>query len=140
MRLVLPSPAPTGIRELLLVSGVSRAGNIVYIHYLGGGEIRLGIDHSGTPGMESRPIRVPFGGEHILQIAMGALFPSAANGPPPQHLRVLLDGDAVIDAEQDTYASSPYDVTVGANAIGGSTCAYAFTGKILRVERVPPPP
>jgi hypothetical protein len=140
LRLVLPSPAPTGIREPLLVSGVPRAGDIVYIHYLGGGGIRLGIDHWGTPGMESKPIRIPVGAEHTVQVAMGALFPSASNGPPQQRLRVLLDGAAVIDADQDTYASSPYDVIVGTNAIGGSTCAYAFTGRILKVERVPPPP
>lgn len=140
MLLVLPSPAPQGVREPLLVSGVPRAGDIVYIHYLGGDEIRLGIDHWGTPGMESKPIRAALGREHTVQIAMGALFPPAANGPPAQRLRVLLDGDAVIDTDQDTYASSAYDVTVGRNAIGGSTCSYAFTGRILKVERVPAPP
>lgn len=140
MRLVLPSPAPSGVREPLLVSGVPRAGDIVFIHYLGGDRVRLGIDHWGTPGMESQPIRIAFAGEHTVQIAMGALLPSAANGPPAQRLRVLLDGAPVLDADQDTYASSPYDVTVGRNAIGGSTCSYAFTGRILEVARLPMAP
>jgi hypothetical protein len=45
----------------------------------------------------------------------------------------------VLDAEQPTFDSSPYDVTIGRNAIGGSTCVYEFSGGIKSVSRRPLP-
>ncbi len=140
IRLLLPASPAADVREPLLVSGVPRAGDIVYVRYLRGGRIRLGIDHWGSPGQETGAISVASDAEHTIEIGMGALLPKEAGGPQAQRLRILLDGAVVLDAGQDTYDSSPYDVTVGTNAIGGSTCGYAFTGRILSVERVPRAP
>jgi hypothetical protein len=52
-------------------------------------------------------------------------------------LRLELDGHEILDVPQETYDSSNYDVTVGVNAIGGSSCVYGFSGQILRVSRGP---
>ena len=56
-----------------------------------------------------------------------------------REVRVKIDGRIVLEAEQLAYETSPYDVYVGANPIGGSTCSYAFTGEILESGRLPLP-
>ena len=88
--------------------------------------------------------------DHVLEIQTGALL------PPPGHIllsplssaevdnlkrrvRILLDGEVVLDAEQSTYESSTYDVFIGRNAIGGSACVYEFSGEIKSVTRLPLP-
>jgi hypothetical protein len=135
MRFQLPETRPHMSREPLLVTGVSGAGDLVYIQYFDGDIIRLGLDHWGSPGIESGPIHAANHGEHTIKITMGALFPAGHFGPLTQHVRILFDGHNVLDADQDTYDSSPYDVAFGVNAIGGSTCGYQFTGRILAIER-----
>ena len=75
---------------------------------------------------------------HALEVSLGSLFPPGPDDSPARRARILMDGTAVLDIEQDTYDSSPYDVAVGTNPIGGSTCGYAFTGAILSVKRGPP--
>jgi hypothetical protein len=137
MRLLLPVNPDTGAREPLVVTGVPRAGDIVYVEYLGGGSVRLGVDHWGGMGLETGPIPAAPGTEHTVEIAMGSLFPSADGSAAPEHLKLLFDGAVVADADHPSYDSSPYDVTIGVNAIGGSTCGYAFSGRILEARREP---
>jgi hypothetical protein len=67
---------------------------------------------------------------------MGSLFPVNSAASQERRIQILLDGARVLDSDQHTYDSSPHDVFFGINAIGGSTCGYAFTGRILSVERV----
>jgi hypothetical protein len=69
---------------------------------------------------------------------MDSLYPPAPGDTQPRRARIELDGVAVLDVEQDTYDSSPYDVAIGTNPIGGSTCGYAFSGRLLSVKRGPP--
>lgn len=137
MRLLLPLARVQDAREPLLVTGVTGAGDFVYVQYLGENLIRLGVDHWGSVGIRTEPFRVDFGVEHTIEIAMGALFPAMTEDSRREHVRLLFDGTKVLESTQDTYDSSPYDVTIGTNAIGGSTCDYAFTGRILETERIP---
>jgi hypothetical protein len=87
-------------------------------------------------------------GPHTVEISMGSLLPASrdlalASVAPDRFaslkgtIKIILDGRTVLDAPQATYDSSAYDVTIGVNAIGGSTCGYAFTGEILSASRVP---
>jgi hypothetical protein len=66
---------------------------------------------------------------------MGSLFPARSQAAQEEHIHVRFDGADAIDTGQQAYDSSPYDVSIGTNAIGGSTCGYAFTGQILDAER-----
>jgi len=144
-----PNHKPGGT-EPLLVSGVQGAGDFIYVHYVDHNQISLGLDHWGTKGLRTTWLPVDFAVNHTVEIQVGSLF------PPPDHVllagrdsaqveelkkrvRVLLDGEVVLDAIQPTYESSPYDVLVGRNAIGGSTCSYQFSGEIISAERQPLP-
>lgn len=141
VRLVLrfPEHPQLNAREPLVTTGVPRAGDILYAQYLEGGRVCFGIDHWGGAGFRTEPIPVDPGVEHEVSISIGSLFPGTPRGEQPQHARVALDGRTVFAGEQDTYDSSPYDVSVGSNPIGGSTCAPAFTGRIVSVQRGPGP-
>jgi len=124
-----------GTREPLVTTGVPRAGDIVYAQYLAGGRISFGMDHWGGAGFKTEPISVDLKAKHAITVSMGSLL--AANEPDASRHRARLeiDGRVAYEGEQDTYASSPFDVAVGFNPIGGSTCDYAFTGKILSSGR-----
>ena len=143
--LAFPDPPPAGSREPLVVTGVAQAGDFVTVEYSGSGSIRLALDHWGAKGVSSAWLPVEPGATHVLEVSLGSLLPAADKaGLAPGRfsalkgtVRLSLDGTPVLNADHDTYESSPYDVTVGINAIGGSTCGYAFSGRILSVEREP---
>jgi hypothetical protein len=137
LALRFPEHPEAQTREPLVTTGVPRAGDIVYVRYLPGGRVSFGIDHWGGAGFATGAVPVDPSVEHVVLISVGSLFPAAGHGERVQHARVEMDGSLLFDGEQDTYDSSPYDVAVGVNPIGGSTCAYAFTGRILGVERLP---
>lgn len=151
VRLVLRFPDnKPGVTEPLLVTGVQSAGDIVYVRYENNWQIRLGLDHWGHPGSLSGWLPIDYSVNHVVEIQMGALFPPPGHVllsrlPPDEiprlknRIRVVLDGEVVLDAEQPTYDSSPYDVVVGRNAIGGSSCVYGFSGEIKSTTRLPLP-
>jgi len=139
LRLALRFPGHPDVdtREPLVTTGVPRAGDIVYVRYQPGGRVSFGIDHWGGAGFATGALPVDYSADHEMLISIGSLFPAGGRGEGVQHARVEMDGAVVFDGDQDTYDSSPYDVAVGVNPIGGSTCAYAFTGRILGAERIP---
>jgi hypothetical protein len=151
IRLVLRFPDnKPGVSEPLVVSGVQGAGDLIYVQYVDNRQISLGLDHWGHMGLRTTWLPVDYSVNHIMEIQMGALFPPAGHIlfsalPPPQveglkrRVRVVLDGEVVLDAEQPTFDSSPYDVFIGRNAIGGSTCIYEFSGEIKSASRLPLP-
>ncbi len=139
LRIRLPLQRAAGTREPVVVTGVPRAGDFVYVEYLQGEQVRFGLDHWGASGIASEPVRVDSSSAHSLEISMGSLFPTGARSAVKDRTRISLDGATLLDADQATYDSSPYDVSLGRNTIGGSTCAYEFTGQILGSSRDPVP-
>lgn len=135
--LALPEQRREGVKEPLVTTGVPRAGDIVYVEYLSGSRVSIGVDHWGGAGFRTAPLPVDFAVKHTVTISIGSLYPIAAHSGLVQHARVELDGAPVFDGGQDTYDSLPEDVAVGTNPIGGSTCSYAFTGQILQESREP---
>ena len=136
LRLRFPEVRAALTREPLVVTGVPRAGDIVFVQYLDQNRIRLGVDHWGSVGILSEPVALGTGDEHTLVVTMGSLFPANSPASQVRRIQILLDGARVLDGDQPTYDSSPHDVFFGINAIGGSTCGYAFTGRIISAERV----
>jgi hypothetical protein len=137
LALRFPDHPEADAREPLVTTGVPRAGDIVYVRYRPDGRVSFGIDHWGGAGFTTGDVSVDHSAEHVMLISIGSLLPAVDHGGRVQHARVEMDGALLFDGEQDTYDSSPYDVAVGVNPIGGSTCAYAFTGSILGFERMP---
>lgn len=148
IRFVLPR-GETNRQQPLLVTGKPHAGLFVYAVYHDAEHIRLGVDVWGQWGHQTEPIRTDYFAEHELVVEAGSLYPP---GHPRvgaiadetlqalrQRLRVSLNGTPVIERTITTYDSSPAEVTVGQNLIGGSSCEPRFAGKILSVERLPAP-
>jgi len=133
-----PRDRTPGTSEPLVVTGVPKAGDFAFVRYLGGNRIQFGIDHWGSAEILSPEIPIDVEAEHSVRISLGSLFPPASYQQSPHNTQIDLDGRRIVDARQETFASSPYDVTVARNAIGGSTCTYRFTGNISSVTRLPP--
>jgi hypothetical protein len=123
-----------------VVTGVQGAGDFVYVHYVDKGQISLGVDHWGHPGIRTTWLPIDYAVDHVVEIQMGALLPPSGNSAPLKgRVHLMFDGEVVLDADQPTYESSPADVLIGKNSIGGSTCSYEFSGEIKSVKRLPLP-
>ena len=132
--LVLPW-SKAGSAEPLVTTGRTGAGDIIYLKYLGAGQIAVGHDKWSYGGSVSDPIDVDSTQPQTVDIAMGSL--GYGHG-----VRVWWNGRPILSDTQDTYAPDPAaKVEIGANRIGGSTCQPLFTGRILESSRgnaVPP--
>lgn len=134
--------------EPLLVSGVVRAGDILFVRYLGPDRIQVGEDHWGVGEALGRPLEVAHDRQHSVLVSSAALYPLEGSpewaGAPAslqsrdcRGIRVWVDGNLALDAPYTAYASKPADVKEGSNAIGASTCDPQFSGIIVQVRRRP---
>ena len=142
---------PTGLAgrsEPLVTSGVTGAGDFLYVHYLDDRHIRLGFDHWGVRGHVGEPIEIEPDRWYRLILSMGSLYPPesdvwfSGHGPAAAQaakgeVRVFLDDRPVFFARSPAYESPPRFVTPGANNIGGSSAGPTFSGTIRQVERLP---
>jgi hypothetical protein len=144
-----PRRPAAGIREPLLVTGVSQAGDLITVEYSGEGRVRFVLDHWGGADTTSGWLPVDFSIAHVVKISMGSLYPGTDALLSPRIspdrfeclkrvVRIVLDGALAVEVDRPTYESSPFDVVVGYNVIGASSCGYAFTGTIDRVDRLAP--
>lgn len=145
IRLRFPQHPLHGV-EPLLTTGLSEAGDFVYVIYQGTDHIRLGFDHWFRGGPITPPIPVDRTVEHELEISLGSLYPPAEDvifyGTAPETVAALkrrvlvrLDGQTVLETTADTYESPPRQVTVGRNTIKGTSSGPEFSGEIVAVER-----
>jgi|GEM_PF-902860 hypothetical protein len=142
----------TGRHEPILTTGVTGAGDFVYIIYEDAHHVRLGLDHWNGMAFVSDPIAVDYQAPHEIWISTGALYPAKAGDPtwdgiPPAEqsrlrtqVRVFLDGKAVISSATTTYPTGPGQVTFFENRIGGSTADANFTGIVHFLQRMGPRP
>jgi len=125
-----------GTQEPLVVTGVTGAGDLIYIRYVDARRVMCGFDHWGTGGIQGSPVEVDYGKTHRLSISFQALY---APDSPEHHsdaVRVLIDGKPALEGRYVCHPSSADRIKIGANPIGGSTCGPLFTGRILKVERL----
>lgn len=149
LKILLPAHVTTK-REPLVSTGVSQAGDIVFITYEDSNHIRVGFDHWGRGGPVSEPIAVDYATPMTVEVTMGSLYPPARHEWWSQrdsrelrylkeNLRVTVNGVPTLSAALGTFESSPFDVTIGRNLLGASSCALEFSGKILSAKRSPAP-
>ena len=140
MTVELPLGA-VGTQEPLVVTGVTGAGDMVYIRYVDATHVSLGFDHWGIGGSVGDPVEVDYGANHRISVAFKSLFPPGSAAHASDRVLVQMDGRAVLESHWDCHPSTAEQITVGKNPIGGSTCGPEFTGRILDVERsLSPPP
>ena len=64
----------------LLVSGQPRAGDFLYLTYVGPDSARLGFDHWAYGGPVSKPLKLTPGATAVILVSTGALYPPAPAG------------------------------------------------------------
>lgn len=129
-----------GHAEPLIVTGMTGAGDAVYVKYLGPDTISIGADHWGIGGPSSPPIKVDLSIEHELWISMGSLFENQPLTGIESATRVWLDGREAFAWDQPTHSTATATLQLGENKIGISTCESVFTGTIIRKSRQTKPP
>lgn len=124
-------------QEPLVTSGRTGAGDFVYVVYLDENHVRFGYDHWGVGGALSEPVALDYRLPHLMEIDYAALHSGAPNSAQPETrlaVSVKCDGAAVLSSVLPAHPSSPEQIAVGANSIGGSTCGPEFTGTFLAAE------
>ena len=120
-----------GRNEPLLTAGRPGAADSVYVHYERPGWVRLGFDHWGVGGVLSDPVPVANDVYQVLEIELGdGSWAKAGAGK----VRVRLNGQWVVQATADLYASRPEEAMIGRNSVGLSTSDPNFSGEIFRME------
>jgi hypothetical protein len=137
IRVLFPRQA-YGASEPLVVTGVTGAGDMLYVTYLDATHVSFGFDHWGF-GVVGSPVKIDYEHPHVLEITTGALYPPGRAGPWEKRVRINLDGGTVLDQASACYPSRPEEIQIGKNPVGGSTCGPTFTGRILEVTRTAPP-
>jgi hypothetical protein len=128
-----------GTQEPLAVTGVSRAGDFVYVRYVDAGHVAVGFDHWGIGGLMGNPVEVDYAQVHRIAITIQSLYPEGSAGHSSDAVRVLVDGRPALVGIFPCYPSRADQVYVGTNRIGGSTCGQVFTGNILSIGRFTEP-
>ena len=138
LQLVFPDNVPASA-EPLVVTGVSGAGDMIYVRYLDGSHVSFGFDHWGTGGFTGAPVEIDFGQNHRLEITMDSLYPPALQPRPfSGRVRVVLDGTTVLEGTSPCYPTRLYEIRIGKNPLGSSTSGAIFTGLIVTEARQDP--
>jgi hypothetical protein len=132
LTLRFPSGVP-GTREPLVVSGVTGAGDFLYVSYLDARHVAIGFDHWGTGGLIGRPIEIDYGQPHRVALSMGSLHPPGGSPDRDSLVRVSIDGRVALEGRSPGYPSTASQIRIGSNPIGGSTCGPTFTGTLISV-------
>jgi hypothetical protein len=136
LKLWFPTGRPPGLQEPLVASGVTGAGDLIYVRYLDDRRVAFGFDHWGVGGIMSKPVEIDFRQAHQLTVKMGSLTPAPVPGKPALgKLEVTLDGAVVLAGEFGFHPAQVEQVYFGANVIGGSTAVPKFSGRIVDLRR-----
>ncbi len=134
LTLRLPSDVP-GAREPLVVSGVTGAGDLLYVSYLDATHVAIGFDHWGVGGLIGPPFELDYAQPHRVWLTMGSLYPPGSNGDRATRVRVTIDGRVALEGRSPCHPSTAPQIRIGVNPIGGSTCGPTFTGEIRALVR-----
>ena len=132
MRVVLPEGV-SGKTEPLVSTGEPGAGDILFVRYIDESHVSFGLD-TGKGGPATDPIEVNYGQTQHIEVSMGSLYPPRS-GELGERLIVKLNGEAILDGVSSFHPSTPDEVHIGVNTIGGTSCGWEFTGHIISLER-----
>jgi hypothetical protein len=138
MTVVFPTHV-MGIADPLVVTGLTGAGNIVYVRYIDSRHVSFGFDHWGIGGITGAPVEIDYGQSHRVEVTMGSLYAPGVREELRTLVRVKLDGKTVLEGKSPTHPSTPGQIRLLTNPIGGSTCGPTFNGRMISVERLAEP-
>jgi hypothetical protein len=133
-----------GPGEPLVSTGKPGAGDIFFVTYLAGNRLRFGEEDMGSV-VNTEPIGVDLGQEHVIDLEMGSLYPPNTSfaglttdeiSDIKNRYRVWLDGKLLINIPRRFQPSRPDEVVCGLNTVGASTASETFSGTISSVERI----
>jgi hypothetical protein len=133
---------PLQVRDIadpLVVTGLTGAGDLLYVRYIDQRHLRFGFDHWGIGGINGLPIEVDYGQSHRLELTMGSLYPPDAPAALRTLVRVRLDGVTVLEGNSPCHPATSDQIRLLTNPIGGSTCGPVFNGRVVSVERLAQP-
>ncbi len=128
-----------GVTDPLVVTGLTGAGNIIYVRYLDAKHVSFGFDHWGIGAINGAPVEIDYGQSHRLEVTMGSLYAPGVREELRTLIRVKLDGKTVLEGKSPTHPSTPGQIRLLENLIGGSTCGPVFNGRMIPVERLAEP-
>ncbi len=128
--------------EPLLSLGETGAGDLVYIRYDSPTSISFGYDHWSLGGQVTSPVQIDAKATQVIEIDSAALDPRTEPADAPGSVRrgrlvIRLNGRVMLQQDAPYYLSEPGTVSVGVNAIQSSTAQALFTGRLIKVERLP---
>jgi hypothetical protein len=102
----------TPARELepIVTTGKTHVGDFVYVRYLPEGKIAFGLDHWGYGGEQGDPIAIKPGRFYDVVVDLDRVN---------HQVVVLLDGREVFLQRSELYPTTPEQISLGANNIGG---------------------
>jgi hypothetical protein len=132
-----PSRAPSST-EPLVQTGETGKADTLFMRFVDERSMVLGLDHWGYGGPVSAPLVVDHIQDHELEVQMGSLDLRPVAGPADAAARrrflVRLDGQTVLETDQDFYPAKATQMFFGLNPVGASMLDV-FAGKIVDVRR-----
>jgi hypothetical protein len=119
------APKSTGLLEPLIVTGATRAGDLVSVRYLGHNRVMFRIDHWGLPGVEGGALTINPKAIYSLEVD------EDRNGTS-----LSVNGEEKLFLQEEPYVTSRGQVTFGENKIGGGTAGPKFSGRILSSDLI----
>lgn len=126
------------VREPLLTTGMTGAGDILYVEYLSKNKIIIGFDHWGSGGARSEPITIDPNKVYNLEISLGSFYPNAPldlNNNLLKLLKVKLDNKIILKSIANFHETTDEEILVGENRIGGTYSVPKFLGEIVEVRK-----
>lgn len=115
----------------LVSTGVSGAGDLIFLEVLADGRVRLGHDNWGGGLWLTPPFAVDRARSHRLVVQMAPLADDRSDRAQVGQLRLIWDGEARVNAPRRFNPSRPAQNEIGVNSIRASTAAAFFPGRIL---------
>ena len=120
----------------LVETGVSGAGDILYVVARDHRHVRFYFDHWGIGGIKGDEVEVDPTRHYLVKVEIGSLAaPGDARPEVLGTVRVTLDGRVVLEGSSACHPSKPGQIHVLENALGSGSVAVPFDGTCLSVER-----
>ncbi|WP_404422618.1 hypothetical protein [Nibricoccus sp. IMCC34717] len=124
--------------EPLLTLGRVPSADLIYLHSVGPGKIRLGhATKNGVSRIESEILAVEAGKRYRVEVHIDALRETLPQGPFVSRLRILLDGETVIDSIRSFENLADGAMALGFDSVGAGLGQDTYSGFWLRYEAIP---
>ena len=155
IRFRAPASRSTGPEALLATGDRTHHSDVLCFRYAGDGRAMLGFHHKDAGWLSavsrrSRPIELPPGTVHTLEITMGSLLPPVntrvLNRLLPgvdvdralSRLSVNVDGEEVLSGRFEFTPAPAGSLTLGRNPVATEHCPSDFSGEVLEVKGMLP--